>query len=260
VRQEYLNQLREDQAAAGIAGEAKEKRINQRESDLEKQKDMNLNLSLMEAGFATMQSRGKGLAGIGEGATAGLKTYGSGIQRLQAAREKIDEARDQLDDLRRNEANMNRREIRAATGDLNQTIAAGQEKILQGLRSQFGVDSAQAMDFAKMTQQSKEGALDRASRKEIAQIQASATPAQMQIIEKLGGGDFAKGYEIYKQESMLPAMKANYDKLSMDLANGATFTAKYPTFETYLQSINGASNRGIIDVPKTAAAGAVRQR
>jgi hypothetical protein len=183
VRQENLTQLREDQAAAGIAGEAKEKRISKREGDLEKQKDLNLNLSLMEAGFATMQSRGKGLAGIGEGATAGLKTYGSGIQRLQAAREKIDDARDQLDDLRRNEANMNRRELRGATNELNQTIAAGQEKVLQGLRSQFGADSAQAMEFAKMTQQSKEGALDRASRERVANMPSG----QIQLLTALGG-------------------------------------------------------------------------
>jgi hypothetical protein len=192
VRQEYLNQLREDQAAAGIAGEAKEKRIGKREGDLEKQKDLNLNLSLMEAGFATMQSRGKGLAGIGEGATAGLKTYGSGIQRLQAAREKIDDARDQLDDLRRNEANMNRRELRGATNELNQTIASGQDKVLAGLRAQFGADSAQAMDFAKMTQQSKENALNRATQEKI----ASMPNGQMQLLSSLGNGDTKKGLEI----------------------------------------------------------------
>lgn len=183
VRQEYLNQLREDQAAAGIAGEAKEKRINQREGDLEKQKDMNLSLSLMEAGFATMQSRGKGLAGIGEGATAGLKTYGSGIQRLQAAREKIDDARDQLDDLRRNEANMNRRELRSATNDLNQTIASGQDKVLAGLRAQFGADSAQATEFQKMMHQSAENQLNRATQEKIANMPSG----QIQLLTALGG-------------------------------------------------------------------------
>jgi hypothetical protein len=249
VRQEYLNQLREDQAAAGIAGEAKEKRINQRESDLEKQKDLNLNLSLMEAGFATMQSRGKGLAGIGEGATAGLKTYGSGIQRLQAAREKIDEARDQLDDLRRNEANMNRRELRSATNDLNQTIASGQEKVLAGLRSQFGADSAQAMEFQKMMHQSAENKLNRAVQKEI----AAMPNGQMQLLSALGGGDVDKGLRLMTEiQAGKRTVEQSYEDYMKAFAGKDTTITPPLSPAQYVQQINQI--RALSQVPKAGNA------
>jgi hypothetical protein len=77
--QENRDLLKTDIAAEGMAGKAQEERLGKREGELGKQKDLNLHMSLIEAGLATMQSRGKGLAGIAEGAGIGMKSYTSGI-------------------------------------------------------------------------------------------------------------------------------------------------------------------------------------
>lgn len=183
AKQMQANRLREDIAAEGKAGEGQEARLGKREGELGKQKDLNLNLALMEAGFATMQSRGKGLAGLGEGAAVGMKAYSSGIQRLQDAQEKIDTARDNLDNLRRNETRMNNREVRAAEGAIEDTMLSGKKDAIAGAQQAYGMDRQDARSFVEMNAKAKEGALDRASRERVANMPSG----QIQLLTALGG-------------------------------------------------------------------------
>lgn len=173
----------EDTAARGEAFKGKEARLGTRESELGKQKDLNANLALLDAGLAMMQSRGKGLAGLAEGATVGVKSYASGIERLKLAQEKIDDARDQMEELRRNEANMTAKERRGYKNDIETTVLGAKKDALAGAQQAYGINKQDARTFFAAGQAAEQGALDRASRERI----AAAPSGQMQLLQALGG-------------------------------------------------------------------------
>ena len=100
----------------------REKRIADRENRLAQQDDLNLNMSMINAGLAMMQSTGKGLAGIAEGAQKGVGQFTEGLRINEAARQKIEEAKDAFDELKYNLTNMSEKEIMAA----KRTIGEGQ--------------------------------------------------------------------------------------------------------------------------------------
>jgi len=100
----------------------REKRIADRENRLAQQDDLNLNMSMINAGLAMMQSTGKGLAGIAEGAQKGVGQFTEGLRLNEAARQKIEEAKDAFDELKYNLTNMSEKEIIAA----KRTIGEGQ--------------------------------------------------------------------------------------------------------------------------------------
>jgi hypothetical protein len=100
----------------------REKRIAEREARLGQQDDLNLNMSMINAGLAMMQSTGKGLAGIAEGAQKGVGQFTEGLRINEAARQKIEEAKDAFDELKYNLTNMSEKEIMAA----KRTIGEGQ--------------------------------------------------------------------------------------------------------------------------------------
>jgi hypothetical protein len=244
----------------------REERIGKREGELEKSKDTNTGMAFLEAGLAMMQARGPGLAGIAQGAGVGLKQYQSGIKDIKSAQEKLDDARDRMEELRQNQSSMNKREVRAEEKGIQAIVNQGQRDLLAGAEKATGtkeanvraaVASDMAVSEAAKTRafQAQQGGLDRASREKI----ASMPPAEVQKISLLGGGDFAKGYEIYKQEAAIPRLYESYTKMASDPLKGAEFQAKYPTFETYRAGMGGGGGGNIIDVPN-AAAGAVRTR
>lgn len=100
----------------------REKRIADKENRLAQQDDLNLNMSMINAGLAMMQSTGKGLAGIAEGAQKGVGQYTEGLRLNEAARQKIEDAKDAFDELKYNLTNMSEKEIMAA----KRTIGEGQ--------------------------------------------------------------------------------------------------------------------------------------
>jgi hypothetical protein len=221
-------------------------------------------MAFLEAGLAMMQARGPGLAGIAQGAGVGLKQYQSGIKDIRAAQEKLDDARDRIEELRQNQSSMNKREVRDAEKGIRSLVYQGDRDLLKGVEDATGVREA---DFrAAVTSniavkgqqdtraaQAEQGALDRTSREKIAAMPS----AQIQMITTLGNGNFAKGYEIYKQEAAIPRLYESYTKMASDPLKGAEFQAKYPTFETYRAGMDGGGK--ILNIPD-AAAGAVRTR
>ena len=265
--EEGLAKLKADQEAEyATMFKGKEERIGKREAELGKSKDTNTGMALLEAGLAMMQARGPGLAGIAQGAGVGLKQYQSGIKDIRAAQEKLDDARDRVEELRQNQSSMNKRDVRAEEGKIRDIVNQGQERALNGAEKAYGIKredmrAAVASDLtvaeAAKTRafQAQQGGLDRASREKI----ASMPPAEIQKISLLGGGDFAKGYEIYKQEAAIPRLYAEYTKMASDPLKSAEFQAKYPTFETYRAGMGTGKGGAILDIPD-AAAGAVRTR
>ena len=257
-----------DMASRGLAGEGREKRLGERQTKLTEQTEANKNMSIMEAGFAMMQSRGRGLAGLAEGAGVGLRSYKAGIEKLTAAQERIDDARDQMDEFRRNEANMTNKERRLFSRDINDSVLKAKDEALTGVTQAYGMRRADARDMFNAADKAREGELNRGSAENIAalgrktQKEIAAMPGQqMQMINQLGGGDFQKGYEIYKQEGAVPKLFEAYTKAAADPITGDKFRATYPTFETYkaASGMMGGGGGGILNVPDNAA-GNVRGR
>jgi hypothetical protein len=171
-------------------------------------------MSLINAGLAMMQSSGKGLAGLAEGAQVGTKQYQAGLREFDNAKEKLDTARDLIEQYRRTEDTMNDKDRRALTKNINDTRAAGLQSLVNFDVKMYGEDIATARSKLEMTVKQQEGAADRASaerrqamsesgattRAAISERNAAARaeqlPPEARMLMKLGGGDLKKGMEM----------------------------------------------------------------
>ena len=209
--EEALSGFNADVAKRGKAMTEQEARIAVREATSKDRLDTNTNMSLINAGLAMMQSTGKGLAGIAEGAQVGTKQYQSGLREYDNAKEKLDSARDMIEQYRRTEDTLNDKERRAFTKNINDTRAAGLESLISFRTKIYGEDRADARSMLDMTVKQQEAAADRASaerrlamsesgadRRNAASIAASAAaanrmPADVRAAQLLGGGDYEAG-------------------------------------------------------------------
>jgi hypothetical protein len=123
----------------------KEGRVAEREERLKGQEGVNLNMSLINAGLAMMQSTGKGLAGIAEGAQKGVGQYTEGLRLSEAARQKIEEARDAHDDLRFNLDNMSSKEKQAAKRSIEEAKILTTLEGIAGLEKAFDISHKDAI-------------------------------------------------------------------------------------------------------------------
>ena len=122
----------------------KEERIAGREARLKEQDTTDLNMSIINAGLAMMQSTGKGLAGIAEGAQKGVGQFAESMKLSELARQKIEEARDAHDDLRFNLNNMSSKEIEAAKLSLEEGKIVTSSEALTRLQNNYGLKRADA--------------------------------------------------------------------------------------------------------------------
>jgi hypothetical protein len=136
----------------------KEERVAEREERLKGQEGMNLNMSLINAGLAMMQSTGKGLAGIAEGAQKGVGQYTEGLRLSEASRQKIEDARDAHDDLRFNLKNMSSKEIQAAENAIEQAKITTTLEGISRLEKAFDISHKDAIAVygAEMTERTAE--------------------------------------------------------------------------------------------------------
>jgi hypothetical protein len=95
-------------------------RLAGREERVTQEENLNPFMSLLTAGLATMQSKGKGLAGIAEGSQAGVSQYMAEAKYTTAQRQKLEDARDALEDLKFNQENMTEKERLAAHNTITQ--------------------------------------------------------------------------------------------------------------------------------------------
>lgn len=185
---ELANAQTSKEGLAALLG-GRESRIKGREERAEKSENLNTKMAVINAGLAMMQSTGRGLAGIAEGATKGMGMYAEGLKLTAAERQKIEDAKDSFDDLRFNSENLSRKEITALenkiTNAANITIQAGMDARDKN-RSEKREDSGKVFTAEAAARQ---GALNRA-----AQLQAAGMPSgQMQLALALGKGDVEAG-------------------------------------------------------------------
>lgn len=122
----------------------REERIAQREAALEKQSETDKNMAIISAGLAMMQSTGKGISGIAEGATKGFAQYGEAMKLNKAERQKILEARDAYDEFKYNADNMSQKEITAAKGKIAAGVVAASDKSIDAIMKQDDKSRAKA--------------------------------------------------------------------------------------------------------------------
>jgi len=185
---ELENAKTSKEGLAALLG-GKESRIKGREDRAEKAENLNAKMAVINAGLAMMQSTGKGLAGIAEGATKGMGMYSEGLKLTAAERQKIEDAKDSFDELRFNSENMSRKEITAAenkiTNAANITIKGGME----AREKERGYKREDSGKIFTAEAAARQGELNRA-----VQIQAAGMPSgQMQLALALGKGDVEAG-------------------------------------------------------------------
>lgn len=168
--------IKRDQEAMGEYGTEREAKLKEQEAGLAGLEKRNKSMAFIEAGLAIMSGNSaNAFENIGKGALVGTKAYKAGMDKIDEKRTKLDEAFMNLYDIRRGEKVANKKELRAAENafenakvDSAQAMASITGKKTEADVANFakGVDA-----YVKMS----EGALDRASRENVANIGASAT-------------------------------------------------------------------------------------
>jgi len=190
----------------GLAGllAPREQRIKAREDRLKYTDDQNLNMSLINAGLAMMQSRGQGLAGIAEGAGVGVKQYSEGLKLSEAARQKIEDAKDAFDELKFNQTNMTNKAVTDAKAKVAEGAIAMRNAGIASSEKATGLAHDDAKALFSSYVQSREAGLDRASRERTAAFSAqvqkeiAAMPGgQEKLFATLGDGDAKKGLNVF---------------------------------------------------------------
>ena len=225
-RREGIAALKADQEAeAATMFKGQEERLGKREAALEKSKDTNTGMAFLEAGLAMMQSRGRGLAGIAEGASVGTKQYASGIKDIRAAQEKLDDARDRMEELRQNQASMNKREIRAEEKGIRDTLVQGKRDLLTGVEK--ATDKQTALSLAATA----------------SDVAAQGRTAQMQSAERIAANSITRATMADERadarsrvDSAKALLKSSADMLSGSAASMLSDTEK----KTYLDDYNAA--------------------
>jgi hypothetical protein len=185
---ELENAKTSKEGLAALLG-GKESRIKGREDRAEKAENLNAKMAVINAGLAMMQSTGKGLAGIAEGATKGMGMYSEGLKLTAAERQKIEDAKDSFDELRFNSENMSRKEITAAenkiTNAANITIKGGME----AREKERGYKREDSGKIFTAEAAARQGELNRATQTAVAGMPSG----QMQLALALGKGDVEAG-------------------------------------------------------------------
>ena len=197
--QTRLRQFEEENARLGLARKGQEERIGKRESELAKVEDKNSGLALLQAGLAMMQSKGRGLAGIAEGAGVGLNVYKSGMDKIASAKEKIDEARDQIEQYRRNEDMLSGKEKRAILSDIEDKKIKAEERMLGGAQTAFKLSREEATKAVDLASRAAISQQDNAIKLEAARI-GQQPAAMVQVLTALGKGDIGEGFKIYNAQ------------------------------------------------------------
>jgi hypothetical protein len=204
IKTEQANKVlaSEKEAQTGLAAlfGKKESRLLEKEKRLADKSSNDVNMALIDAGLAMMQSRGQGLAGIAEGASVGMKRYTEESRLTEAARQKIEDAREAYDDLKYNREDMSRKQILAAKGTIADARVASKSANIAEIARREGVnlktaekifeaDTNKALQAQQQQFQKGENALNRATQVSV----ANAPSGQMQLAAALGNGNIEAG-------------------------------------------------------------------
>jgi hypothetical protein len=251
-------------------------RLAGREGRVKEQEELNPSMSLITAGLAMMQSTGKGLAGIGEGAAKGMAQYMEGVKFNSAQRQKLEDARDALSDLQFNQETMTNKERLAAENAYTQGSIVAKNAVINTIQQREGVNrqtaahlfdaharqglEGQRQQFEMGLQGQREASQERLAKAQMdnalkaAGISASAPLAtKLAFLEKIGAApeDSAlyKGYLLTEQADKEPRMYEAYTKQLADPYGGADFLKRNPTFEAYKAGMSSKGSGGTMPNP-----------
>jgi hypothetical protein len=189
TRQEALNKANvatRENAKAGLEKQFKEQglafedtlnKLTSKEKRVQTMQDNQLGMSLLEAGLNMMAGESPyAMVNIGKGAQVGTKKYMEIQNQIESARDKIDDTKMKIEEFRRNEANMNARELRAAQRDIDDSVSAGAQSMINLAREQYGLNRQQAISFVSNSMQMQQFNI---SQKNQAEMQNQKTAADI---------------------------------------------------------------------------------
>jgi hypothetical protein len=156
----------------------REARLGAREAELEAQGKTDERMAIINAGLTMMQSSGRGLAGIAEGAATGMKQYGESLKLSKAERQKIADARDAYDEFKFNADTMTQKERTAAKNKIDEAANLSSEKAIDAIAAERTISKEDARALLNKNVEVQNSALDRASRERVASMQVDAMKAR----------------------------------------------------------------------------------
>ena len=156
TRQNAKTELEKQFKEQGLAFKDTLEKLTSKEKRVKTMEDNQLGVSMFEAGLAMMAGESPhAMVNIGKGAQVGTKKYAEIQDKVEGARDKIDEMKMKIEEFRRNEANMNSRELRAAQRDIDDSVSAGAQSMINLAREQYGLNKQQAISFVSNSMQLK---------------------------------------------------------------------------------------------------------
>lgn len=194
-------QARKEGLAALLGG--RESRIKGREERAEKAENLNAKMAVINAGLAMMQSTGRGLAGIAEGATKGMGMYAEGLKLTAAERQKLEDAKDSFDELRFNSENMTQKEITAARNKITNAANTAIKGGMEAREKDRGYKREDSGKIFTAEAAARQGELNRA-----AQLQAAGMPGREERLAAIIGAGGPKAEALIKGIQELKAIEA----------------------------------------------------
>jgi len=244
--QANIDRIKKGQEEDGEYGVEREKRLKAQEAGLKGAEDKNLNMAFIQAGLALMQgTTDKGtIANLAAAAGLGVDAYAKGLDKVEAKREKLDDALARLDELRRTDRQVSRKEINEAEERRDNAAAASADAMFKWASDKYSLDRE---DKYRMQQL----AIDRAR-----VSTANKASFEERLVEKLGDGDIAKGYEKFKAIGVKPAdLMGEYNdflKANPTLAVGDQNAAMTAFMRTKIQ-LGGLANTRAVTPPAGAS-------
>jgi hypothetical protein len=206
---------------------SKEGRIKEREGRVQGTEDLNTKMAIINAGLAMMQSTGKGLSGIAEGATVGAKQYGEGKKATELARQKIEDARDAFDELRFNQESMTAKEKTAAYATIKNAAITAENTFVKNVQYQQGITKEQATSLFDKTIQ--------------AQLEKQRAENQLEIARMQEAGADRRLNAPSAQEKNIRAAMADpaYKAMALEFATAAPVERGEQSMIKYWNSMDG---------------------
>lgn len=134
-----------DQEKLGKRGVKREEFINKKLQELTGQKDKNVNMALLEAGFAMMSgTSANAFENIGKGAMVGVGALKASQERLQVRRDKLEESMNDLEDKRFADTKEGMAEKRRLTSQVNKA-KAGVQNVIADVYGEMEVKNPQKL-------------------------------------------------------------------------------------------------------------------
>ena len=228
TRQNTKAELEKQFEKQGLAFKDTLEKLTSKEARVKTMEDNQLGMSMFEAGLAMMAGESPhAMVNIGKGAQVGTKKYAEIQDKVEGARDKIDDAKMKIEEFRRNEANMNARELRAAQRDIDDSVSAGAQSMINLAREQYGLNKNQAISFFSNSQLAKQFNVGE-SNKALAQNQSTAANidtafAQMANQRDIEAKRTATQLGLAALEAKRPPAEA---RMAMMLGTGSTDSAR----------------------------------